>query len=314
MERQEPLPVAAQQVAEEEKLSAAAMPPTVRLGTSSWTFPGWSGLVYAEGTKASRLAQHGLRAYAQHPLLRTVGIDRTFYAPILTEDFARYAAAVPPDFRFLVKAWGELLTPWRTVRGSRSREPNPNYLESSIALERVLAPAIEGLGKKLGPLVFQFSPQGSEVVRQPDQFARRLRTFLQALPIGPLYAIELRDPQLLTASYRDALGESGAHHCYAVHARMPSIEAQRSVVPPTGPVVARWMLHPGSVYDEAVERYEPFDKLVDPDPTSRQMLADLIRDTVVREKPCTVVVNNKAEGCAPLSVFALAKLITNRSA
>jgi uncharacterized protein YecE (DUF72 family) len=29
-----------------------------------------------------RLARTGLRAYAQHPLLRSVGIDRTYYAPI----------------------------------------------------------------------------------------------------------------------------------------------------------------------------------------------------------------------------------------
>jgi uncharacterized protein YecE (DUF72 family) len=178
-----------------------------------------------------------------------------------------------------------------------------------VALERVLAPAVEGLGKKLGPLVFQFSPQGSEVTKQPDLFARRLRTFLRALPIGPLYAVELRDPQLLTPSYRDALAECGALHCYAVHARMPTIEDQRTLVPANGPVVARWMLHPGSAYDEAVERYEPFHQLVDPDPISRRMLADLIRDSVIREKPCTVVINNKAEGSAPLSVMALAKLL-----
>lgn len=309
MDQPKPPPVQPHEPTETVRRLAAALPALVRLGTSSWTFPGWAGIVYATGVKGSHLAQHGLHAYAQHPLLRTVGIDRTFYAPILTEDFARYAAAVPPEFRFLVKAWGELLTPWRSVRGSRSREANPNYLESSIALERVLAPAVEGLGKKLGPIVFQFSPQGSEVTKQPDLFARRLRTFLQALPIGPLYAVELRDPQLLTESYRDALAECSAHHCYAVHARMPSIEEQRRIVPPTGPVVARWMLQPGSAYDEAVERYEPFHQLVDPDPVSRRMLADLVRDAVVREKPCTLVVNNKAEGSAPLSVLELAKTI-----
>ena len=38
-----------------------------------------------------RLSRQGLPAYAAHPLLRTVGIDRTFYAPMAEADFRRYA-------------------------------------------------------------------------------------------------------------------------------------------------------------------------------------------------------------------------------
>ena len=32
-----------------------------------------------------KLARHGLEAYAKHPLLRTVGLDRTYYRPIGVE-------------------------------------------------------------------------------------------------------------------------------------------------------------------------------------------------------------------------------------
>ena len=60
---------------------ARHLPPQLYLGTSSWTFPGWQGLVYDRAASASVLARHGLSAYAQHPLLRTVCLDRTFYAP-----------------------------------------------------------------------------------------------------------------------------------------------------------------------------------------------------------------------------------------
>ena len=61
---------------------AARLPKTVRFGTSSWSFPGWAGIVYPRRASASELAREGLLEYARHPLLTTVGIDRGFYAPI----------------------------------------------------------------------------------------------------------------------------------------------------------------------------------------------------------------------------------------
>ena len=62
--------------------SAAALPASIRLGTSSWSFTGWEGLVYDRKAKQSELSQHGLEAYGKHPLLRAVGIDRSYYAPV----------------------------------------------------------------------------------------------------------------------------------------------------------------------------------------------------------------------------------------
>ena len=58
------------------------LPQDVYLGTSSWSFPGWQGLVYADAYSESLLAREGLAAYAQHPLLRMVGIDRGYYQPM----------------------------------------------------------------------------------------------------------------------------------------------------------------------------------------------------------------------------------------
>ena len=36
-------------VTDEDRAIAARVPPRIRFGTSSWSFPGWSGIVY-EGT------------------------------------------------------------------------------------------------------------------------------------------------------------------------------------------------------------------------------------------------------------------------
>ena len=83
------------------------LPRSVHLGTSSWNFPGWRGLVWRNDPDSacseSQLARHGLSAYVRHPLFRCVGIDRSFYQPLTVAEYARYADQVPNDFRFVVK-------------------------------------------------------------------------------------------------------------------------------------------------------------------------------------------------------------------
>ena len=50
------------------------------------------------------LAREGLREYARRPLLRTVGIDRSFYAPIPDDDLKRYPGQLPDGFLACAKA------------------------------------------------------------------------------------------------------------------------------------------------------------------------------------------------------------------
>ena len=49
---------------------AGALPQRLRLGTSSWTYPAWAGLVWDAEYAETQLSKHGLAAYAAHPLLR----------------------------------------------------------------------------------------------------------------------------------------------------------------------------------------------------------------------------------------------------
>src|SRR3954469_24698043 len=89
---------------------AQRVPKNLHLGTSSLSFPGWAGIVYAEQYRVSQLARHGLRAYARHPLLNALNIDSTFYRPQPAEQLALMAADVPDRFRFIVKAYTGLTT------------------------------------------------------------------------------------------------------------------------------------------------------------------------------------------------------------
>ncbi|WP_308645952.1 hypothetical protein [Ottowia beijingensis] len=73
--------VEATAVGDATRTLAAALPHGLHLGTSSWHFPGWAGLVWGGDYAEATLSKHGLVAYARHPLLRSVSLDRAFYRP-----------------------------------------------------------------------------------------------------------------------------------------------------------------------------------------------------------------------------------------
>jgi len=293
---------------------ARCLPSQLYLGTSSWAFPGWQGLVYDRSAAPSALARYGLAAYSQHPLLRTVCLDRTFYAPLSAADFAAYAAVVPDDFRFMVKAHAWCTQPVRrdpSRSGPRGHIPNEYFLHPGYATEHVVQPCLTGLGDKAGPMLFQFSPFDVPALGGPQHFAARLHAFLEALPRGPLYAVELRNASLLTPAYREVLIDVGAYHCFNIHPSMPALREQSRMVPPenASALIVRWMLHPARRYAEAKTRYEPFDHIVDDDPHTRQSIATLCRTALDTGRPAFVIANNKAEGSAPCTVAKLAECL-----
>jgi uncharacterized protein YecE (DUF72 family) len=305
------------------------LPPSVFLGTSSWSFPGWQGIVYGDAYGESTLAREGLAAYSQHPVLRAVGIDRSFYQPLPPSEFARYARQVPPGFRFLVKAPALITDAF--VRGERGAptQPNPHFLDVPAATEQFVIPALEGLAERAGPLVFQLSPLPRPMITGEAGQAtiERLGAFLSALPraVGPytpLYAVELRNPELLTPRFIRMLRECGARLTIGVLASMPAAARQSAALRALdalpdegddwrlkGPLVVRWNLHSGLRYDDAKSRYAPFDRLLDPDITTRGALAHLVHVALKSGQPSFIIANNKAEGSAPLTLIELAKAI-----
>ncbi len=121
---------------------AAALPAGVHMGTSSWTFPGWAGLVYASRAGQDILARDALAAYARHPLLRTVILDRVFYRPLEPALYAAYAQQVPDGFRFVVKAPALVCDAVVREPGGRGSRPNPLFLDPQAALQEVVQPAM----------------------------------------------------------------------------------------------------------------------------------------------------------------------------
>ena len=327
-------PIEAAAAGEELVRLGRLLPDRVFLGTSSWSFPGWRGLVYEHEYTEARLAREGLLAYSRHPLLRAVGIDRGYYQALAAADWVRYARQVPDEFRFVVKA-PSLITDAVTRGPAQSDRQeayvNPHFLDASYASERFVLPTLEGLGVKTGPLVLQFAPMPSGLTRDAHALIERIADFLAKLPtshagVRPVYAVEIRNPELLTPRFVHRLRECGARLCLGIHARMPGAARQaaalRTMDDPApqaetwtlaGPLVVRWSLHAGLGYDQARTRYAPFNRLLDADVVTRGTLVHLLRVAVRSGQSAFVMVNNKAEGCAPLSCLELARALAVRA-
>jgi uncharacterized protein YecE (DUF72 family) len=314
-------PVQAIETSDEVAAMAAALSDRfgdrLHLGTSSWYFPGWAGLVWAPGRYShSELSRHGLAAYGRHPLMRTVSLDRSFYRAVDAGTYARLARQVPDDFRFVVKVPAEITD--ATVRAPDSGAPlapNPLFLDPARTLDIAVTPAAAGLGPKLAALVFQLPPLSARWLRDPQALLGKLealwRAVVPAMPQGAFAALELRDARALSPALLEQLTTLGARYCIGLHDRMPTMAAQADLLRGTGPgdFACRWNLHQGLRYQQAKASWEPFDRLQAPDPTTREALARAVVAALADGHRAFVTINNKAEGSAPLSVIELARAI-----
>lgn len=293
---------------------AGHLPADLAFGTSSWTFPGWAGLVYPRGLSTTALGRDGLRHYAQHPLLRTVGVDRSYYAPVPLEDWRRYAEQLPDGFTCCVKAPASVTSRvMPSFGGSRGGTParNPDFLSAGRLVDDLLLPMTTGLGAHVGPVILEFPPGARDQSQPAGSFLEALDRFLEQLPRELSYAVEIRDRALLTPGYRALLARHGVAHTYNYWSAMPMPLAQAGVVPPEEPpfTVIRLLLKPGMWYEDQRDRFKPFDRLVEVDEQMRDEVVALTTRALARGRKVYVLVNNKAEGSSPLTVEALAERV-----
>jgi len=259
--------------------SAAAWPcGRIRLGTSSWSFPGWTGLVYApRGTKPATeqvLARHGLAAYcgpstASHreprsDVLRSAHRGRVF--PLRRAGSGRFSVR---------RESPGCLRPIRVIRKSGSGEAardNPSFLDAAAAVSGVRADQPRrASGPNAGPLVFQFPPLGRRLLADLPRLTARIAAFMTMLPRGPLYAVEVRDPELAWPAFAAAVRRCPSR---ALPGRArPHATGRRAgrALRPRGrwrrdaagrPLESAWWPR---AMDEAKADYFPFNRLVEED-------------------------------------------------
>lgn len=293
-----------------------AIPPGVRFGTSTWNYPGWAGLVYSRVFPPSGSSAKMLAEYSRFPLFETVGIDASFYGTPKPKTLSSWAAALPPGFRCVSKVWERLTVhTWAGPREeARAGQPNPDFLNADLFRTDVWEPYRAHFGDHTGPFVFEFQTIGREARVSTTAFANRLDEFFGRLPPEGEYGVEVRNEEFLVPAYFAVLREHDVAHVFSSWTRMPSLGAQLDLAGSiTGRfLVARALLRPGRTYSEAVDQFAPYDRIREPNPELRADLVRLARTAAGLRIPAYLLVNNRAEGSAPLTIAAVARMLAGR--
>lgn len=140
-------------------------PGIVRVGISGWAYAPWRGVFFPEKLSHKRELEFAADTF------RTIEINGTFYSLQRPSSYQAWAERTPEDFVFSVKA-PRYITHIRRLR------------EIETPLANFFASGILRLGKKLGPILWQFPPN--------FQYSPELMgEFLQRLPGDTEEAVEL---------------------------------------------------------------------------------------------------------------------------
>lgn len=288
-----------------------SLSPLIKFGTSTWTYEGWQGLVYHKLYSKGRFKQDCLAEYTDYEyggerVFRTVGFDFSFYGPPSLKQLEHYAEQLPAGFRVCAKVWEEITVPAFAsgVRSGSKAGPNPHFLDAEYFLDLVMAPFDKAFRDHTGPFIFEFQRTGVE----PRAFLTKLDAFLAQLPKDYQYAVEVRNPALLGQEYHVILERHGVAHVFNHLYGMPPLSEQHQRLRGTftAPfILIRLLTPPDLPYGKAVKAYQPYDKIVRPLPQMRAETVTLIRQAVQENRPTYVLVNNRSEGSAPLTVQAL---------
>ncbi|MFN4895419.1 MAG: DUF72 domain-containing protein [Pseudomonadota bacterium] len=295
------------------------LPRNLYLGTSTWTFPGWRGVIYHGDYKSAKDFSHRcLEEYATIPWFRTACIDSLFYNPPSPTTLERYASQTPSDFSFVSKVWERITVicyPKHARYGQLAGQRNPDFLNAALFKDRILAaythPEVQ---KRAGPFVFQFAPF-SQYVMAHDEFIQRLGEFLHKLPKDFEYAVEVRNTEALTPEYFRTLNSNKATHCFNHWNSMVSIKEQMVAAARAGGLtadffVARLLTPLGVTYEAAEKLFQPYDQIRRVNPEMRNDVLSIAKRAVMTNKRAYITANNKAEGNSALTMASIGALIS----
>jgi uncharacterized protein YecE (DUF72 family) len=157
-------------------------------GSSGYSYKEWKGPFYPEKLPDDQM----LRFYGER--FRTVEINNTFYRMPKQSVLEEWAANVPAEFKFVLKASRQITH----IKRLKDASDSVSYLLKVAA----------SLKDRLGPLLFQLPP-----FLKKD--AARLREFLALLPRQQRAAFEFRHQSWFDSEILDLLREYGAALCIA---------------------------------------------------------------------------------------------------
>ncbi len=288
----------------------------IYIGTSSWKYPGWCGSVYESERyltrgrfSESRFNRECLAEYAE--TFPTVCLDAGYYRFPTERQLTGLVAQVPNDFRFGIKVTDEITVkhfPQLPRFGERAGQENPHFLNARLFASAFLHP-LESVRELVGVVILEFSQFYPRDFERGRDFVVALDRFLGEVPEGWPLAVEIRNARFLEPPYFEVLARHRVAHCFNNWSRMPTVGEQmdRAGAWSTDFFAARFLLTPGRRYQEAVQAFQPYDRVQAVDEAARAAGRRLVKRgcQLGRGRPSFLFVNNRLEGHAPTTIAAM---------
>jgi len=251
----------------------------------------------------ARFERDCLAEYAE--VFKTVCVDGAYYRFPDRRYLEKLVSQVPEDFRFAFKVADDITIKRFTNLprfGARAGKPNEHFLNADLFAGAFLKPC-EPFKRNIGLVLFQFSKFYPSDYQHGRDFVADLDVFLGNLPKGWPYGVEIRNKHFLHPDYFAMLGRHGVAHVYNSWTGMPPVDEQLalpgSVTNPSFEA-ARFQLKPGRKFEEAVDRFSPYDRIQEAYEGARLAAAKLIKQALSGDgaRKLFIYVNNRLEGNA----------------
>jgi uncharacterized protein YecE (DUF72 family) len=266
---------------------------SMRIGTCSWNYESWVGLVYS---KPSRTADGYLPEYSQR--FRTAEVDSWFYRLPERKDVLDYLGKVDKGFTFTVKATEDLSLTHKRNRGSKELIPNPSFLSAELFNHYIQR--VEPMMPQIDAVMLEFEYLNQDKMRSVDEFMRALDAFASAVPKSVPLAIETRNKNYLVEEYFQFLKEKRLIHVFSEKLYLPHVydlyEKFGQYI--EGTSVIRLLGGDRAEIEKATGG--EWNRIVDEKPDKKR-IADMSMDIKFKNGRVIININNHYEGSAPIT-------------
>ena len=283
----------------------------LKIGTCSWKYDSWRGLVYEDVDKKNR---NYLEEYAER--FDTVEVDQWFWSlfdspkpklpdPGVAEE---YAKSVPEGFRFTVKVPNSI-TLTHHYRKSKDQPMVPNRHFLSPELFNDFLKTLEPIKDKLGVLMFQFEYLNRQKMPSQMEFEKRLAAFLSGISRDVPLALELRNPNYLNRRHFDFLERHNLLHVFMQGYYMPDVvQIYQKYRPYRGDTAVVRLMGPDRKKIEEKSGGK-WMQIFDSRDADLERIVGMLKEMAGTGVKIYVNVNNHYEGSAPLTIQKLKSML-----
>ena len=282
----------------------------LRIGTCSWKYDSWRGLIYTDDPEINYLKEYSR-------VFNYVEIDQWFWSLQGTnkidlpksEIVKNYKESVPPDFKFSVKIPNSItLTHYYKKEKDETSIQNHHFLSLDILNEFINL--IKPIHKNLGPLMFQFEYLNKEKMKSQYEFQGLFREFASSLPQKFLYSIETRNPNYLNESYFQFLRDNKLGHVFLHGYYMPPVYDIYNKYKDYIKNFTVIRLHGPDRKGIEQRTGGKWNKIVDPKNEELEKIVLMILELLERKVDVYLNINNHYEGSAPLTILRIKNILS----